>query len=120
MITPKKKRTILVFGLILIIISGCQFIPIILPTPTISVPAVTSTPDAEATSTTVINPTPTHTNTGTPAPTVTQTPFPLILQSGSPAYIQNFAHMDAGCNWLGIAGQVFDVDGKNQKSGCEY
>ena len=116
MITQKKKRTILVFGLILIIISGCQFIPIILPTPTILVPAATSTPDAEATSTTVISPTPTLTNTGTPAPTVTQTPFPLILQSGSPAYIQNFAHMDAGCNWLGIAGQVFDADGKTIKN----
>ena len=112
MIAEKMKRTILVFGFILLIISGCQYIPIILPTPTISDPAATNTPDVEVTGTTVISPTPTLTNTGTPVPTATQTPFPLILQSGSPAYIQNFAHMDAGCNWLGIAGQVFDADGK--------
>jgi len=76
------KRKLLAFSLILFIISGCQYIPIIIPTPTISDPAAT------------------------------QTPFSLILQPGSPAYIQNFAHMDAGCNWLGIAGQIFDADGK--------
>lgn len=76
------KRKIYAIGLILFIISGCQYIPIIIPTPTISNPAAT------------------------------QTPFPLILQPGSPAYIQNFAHMDAGCNWLGVAGQVFDANRK--------
>jgi hypothetical protein len=32
-------------------------------------------------------------------------------QSGSPAYVTNFAHPDAGCNWLGIAGQIFDKQG---------
>jgi hypothetical protein len=51
-------------------------------------------------------------STETPVSTATQTPFPLILQTGSPAYIQNFAHLEAGCNWLGIAGQIFDSDGK--------
>lgn len=112
MIAEKMKRAILVFGFILLIISACQYLPIILPTPTITDPAATNTPDAEATGTTVISPMPTLTVTETPVPTATQTPFPLILQTGSPAYIQNFAYIEAGCNWLGIAGQVFDAEGK--------
>jgi hypothetical protein len=33
------------------------------------------------------------------------------VQEGSPVYIANFNHPDAGCNWAGIAGQVFGVDG---------
>jgi hypothetical protein len=33
------------------------------------------------------------------------------VQFGTPAYIKNFAHPAKGCNWLGIAGQVFDPDG---------
>jgi len=98
------KRKILIFSLVLIIMSGCQYIPIILPTPAISDPTATETVDVEVTGTPVIS--------STPTPTSTQTPFLLILQPGSPAYIQNFAHMDAGCNWLGIAGQIFDADGK--------
>lgn len=32
-------------------------------------------------------------------------------QSLSPAYLPNFAHPESGCNWLGVAGQVFDADG---------
>ncbi len=111
------NRKIIVFGLIVLIISGCQYLPIILPTPTISAPSVTKTPYAEATSsTTDISPTPAQANTGTPAAAATQTPFPLTLQPGSPAYIQNFVHLDAGCNWLGIAGQIFDAEGKTIKN----
>jgi hypothetical protein len=37
--------------------------------------------------------------------------FDTILQPGSPVYIPNFAHPDAGCNWAGVAGQVFDKNG---------
>jgi hypothetical protein len=33
------------------------------------------------------------------------------IQQGSPVYISNFNHPDVGCNWAGIAGQVFGVDG---------
>lgn len=50
----------------------------------------------------------------TPLPTITLTrtlsPFPFTLQDGNPYYFQNFANT-AGCNWLGIAGQVFDLSG---------
>jgi len=35
------------------------------------------------------------------------------LQEGHPAYIANFANT-AGCNWMGLAGQVFDLNGRPQ------
>ncbi len=41
--------------------------------------------------------------------------FPFIsfshsyfIQPGTPIYISNFAHPESGCNWIGVAGQVFD------------
>jgi len=105
------KRTILFFGLIVFIATGCQYLPIILPTPTISDPVI-ETIVAEATKTSVKTPTQSQSITETPVPTATQIPFPLMLQPGSPAYIQNFAHLDSGCSWLGVAGQIFDADGK--------
>ena len=55
--------------------------------------------------------TPSPTPTGpTPTPTRTRSPFPFTLQNNSPVYLRNFANT-AGCNWLGIAGQAFDLSG---------
>ena len=34
-----------------------------------------------------------------------------LFQSGSPKWVENFIHPDAGCNWMGIGGQVFDFQG---------
>ena len=31
-------------------------------------------------------------------------------QSGTPVYLPNFVDVEAGCNWIGVAGQVFDID----------
>ena len=48
----------------------------------------------------------------TPAPT--GTPLPAIrfyMQPGTPTRLANFVTPEAGCNWLGIAGQVFDLNG---------
>lgn len=33
------------------------------------------------------------------------------LQPGSPKAMENFAHPEAGCNWMGVGGQVFDIEG---------
>jgi hypothetical protein len=33
------------------------------------------------------------------------------LQGSTPAALQNFAYPDAACNWMGLAGQVFDKAG---------
>ena len=59
---------------------------------------------------------PTETVTAVPietsSPENTATPFPFNLQTGSLVHIKNFAHLSDGCDWLGVAGQVFDEDGK--------
>ncbi len=53
--------------------------------------------------------------TATPTPsTILATPDPSSyykVQSGSPYYIPNFAHPEAGNNWMGIGGQVFNEKG---------
>lgn len=38
--------------------------------------------------------------------------YAFSVQQGTPSYSQNFAHIEQGCNWLGVVGQVFD---KNQQ-----
>ena len=39
-------------------------------------------------------------------------PYAFALQNGSPFYLRNFANT-AGCNWQGIAGQVYDLNGRH-------
>jgi len=74
-------------------------------------PLPSDTPQADTpmpTSTPLPSLTPTNTATFTPSPT----PVPFALQTGSPAYIQNFAYPEDGCDWLGVAGQVFGGEGE--------
>jgi hypothetical protein len=58
-------------------------------------------------------PTATPTDTATPGPspttTFTRSPFPFTKTEVSPQYLQNFAN-NAGCNWLGIGGEVLDLN----------
>ncbi len=35
----------------------------------------------------------------------------FILQEGTPFYLPAFSHPDSGCDWLGVAGQVFLPEG---------
>ena len=114
------KKIILLSAILCILISGCQYIPMVLPTPLIPRQEITKTPEVVGTISLTETPpslasatqVSTITSSPTPLPTATPTPFPILLQPGSPAYIQNFAHIDAGCNWLGIAGQIFDKSSK--------
>lgn len=74
-------------------------------------PSVTPTfPPATPTRT----PSPTPTDTPTPGPSATATatfsPFPFTKDQTSPQYLQNFAN-SAGCNWMGVAGEVLDLEG---------
>lgn len=101
------------------------------PPPTIPILVLTNTPTPTpkgvlpATWTPTVSPT--HTPTSTLTPTVTPSPTPEItaippaelesgttfgVQEGSPAYEINSFHPDAGCNWLGVAGQIFDSEGE--------
>jgi len=71
-------------------------------TPIIPTRTPTKTPTATATGTAL--PTPTG------SPTVTRAPFEYTRTLAATRYTGNYAN-SAGCNWLGIAGEVFDIDG---------
>lgn len=81
------------------------------PEPT-NPPTETPTPRPTAT----LPPTPTFfslvpgeeiTGTVTAEPTVGGLPF--VLKGDRYAAIENFAYPEAGCNWMGVAGRVFDL-----------
>ncbi len=83
------------------------------PVPT-DTPTFTLTPSKTLTPTATLTPskTPTFTPTGpTPTRTRTQAPYPYVLQNGRATYMANWTNT-AGCRWLGIAGQVFDLSGR--------
>jgi hypothetical protein len=47
-------------------------------------------------------------------PEILETPYiytRYLLQPGSPTWVENFIHPEAGCNWMGVGGQVFDLQG---------
>ena len=74
------------------------------PSVTVTFPPPTNTP--------TITPSPTATSTPGPPPTatVTRAPYPFTKSVTSPMYLQNFAN-NAGCEWMGIAGEVLDLNG---------
>lgn len=46
------------------------------------------------------------------APTLTPRPEPFfVLQPGNPIPLENFLKPDLGCNWMGVGGQIFDLQG---------
>ena len=84
-------------------------------TPVFSLPA-TWTPTVSPTDV----PADTQIPSNTPEPTLEETPIPTAnlesgtsfsIQEGSPSYAENSFHPDAGCDWFGVAGQVFDSEG---------
>ncbi len=79
--------------------------PTLTPSITPILPTKTSTPTPLPTATN----TPTETPPG-PSPTVTSTrsAFPFTKSDISPIYLANYAN-SAGCDWLGIAGEVLDL-----------
>jgi hypothetical protein len=77
------------------------------PTP---IPSITPTfPPSTPTRTPTATPTETPTPGPSPTATGTRSPFPFTRSDGSPFYLQNYAN-NAGCNWLGIAGEVLDLN----------
>jgi hypothetical protein len=121
-----------VVGLILLTVFINPYMPInpypppTLP-PTLGPPTPTNTPEIYLpptwtatptwTPTATVTPTPTDTPTATPLPTdtpeVVPTTFPFVVQP-DPYGIANIAN-DAGCNWMGVGGQVFDKAGEPLK-----
>jgi hypothetical protein len=68
--------------------------------PTSTPPTNTSTP---------VGPTPTATKV--PPTAIPATQFSYGVQPGSPAFVPNFTNATAGCDWQGIAGQIFNASG---------
>lgn len=72
-------------------------------------PSPTSVPTEEPEQPTATQPAPTETRevTAEPSPAgAEQASF--VLTEDSPTYQENYVHQDAGCEWLGVAGQAFD------------
>jgi hypothetical protein len=105
-----------------LLISGCDLLPAI-SFPSRETPVPTSTPFSpeEIVPTSTLpayppqEPQPTSTLPAYPQP-LEPTPDPLIeaaftLQAGGPFYLPNFNHPEDGCQWQGVAGQVFDEHG---------
>jgi hypothetical protein len=83
-------------------------------------PAQTPIPPVQTAVPTAASPTPTV--LPSPTPTLSAAAalrqarqFPYSIMAGSPAPIGNFLEPNAGCNWLGVAGQVFGRDGNPVK-----
>ncbi len=115
-------RKIISGMLLVLFLSACSMFPIpgeaatatpVEPVPTLepsSTPVVvtlivTNTP----TSTLEVTETPAATETVTPTATEVGADKIYQVQPSSPVYLQNFAHQNLGCNWMGVAGQVFDA-----------
>ena len=99
--------------------------PTTMPAPFLTyTPSSTPEPVLPPTWTPTISPTDTPTltpiPTDTPMPTVENSPTPAAdleigvtfdEQDGSPTSEADTVHTDAECNWLGVAGQFYDLDG---------
>jgi len=80
--------------------------PTVTITPTPTQPPPTLTPIPSDTPIAVFTP------TNTPTTTVSLASPPFELSVGSPIAIASLTfHPEAGCNWMGVAGQVFDMSG---------
>ncbi len=105
--------------LISLLMAGCQVFPYVYESgsetsieeileteaPPVSPTTVTWTDTPELTPTPTITPTPEPTLEPTP-----QTRNQFTVQEGSPMFLPNFANPSAGCDWMGVAGQVFDEE----------
>lgn len=115
-----RRRTILLsVTLLFLTLSACTYIEDYVPgQATATAPAggethaVTATPLPSATPEPTLTATATATLPPTPTPTPTEPPKPYALQPGSLFSMPAFTHSEAGCAWMGVAGQVIGEDGQ--------
>ena len=114
------KRSLICIFILTGMLSACiLYEPLTDNTPQVPTVAIQETATFSSTDTVVPTTTQTATLTVTVKPTLTltptitatTTPLPYHLQSVNPVYLQNFVHPEAGCNWMGVGGQVFDKQG---------
>jgi hypothetical protein len=80
-------------------------------TPTVTITGTPYTPRATRTATPTETPIASATSPATRTPT--RAPFDYVLRNNSITYTSNFAN-NAGCDWAGIGGVVFDEEGNAQ------
>ena len=80
--------------------------PRLTPTPSPTLPTITPTFTPTSTPTQTGTPTPPG---PTPTPSPTRSAFPFTKSASSPFYLQNSAN-NAGCDWMGIAGEVLNLE----------
>lgn len=122
------RRMIIIYILLVLIMSACSDGELDgdYPNTQTVIPATKSPTKPSATIPPVENPTfetPDQPVQATLSPTLSptqqikpHTPSPtdepvFVVQSGTPLQMTNFIDTNAGCNWMGIGGQIFDVDG---------
>jgi len=92
-------------------ITGTPLPHTLTPEPTETSVRPTRTPRQSATPTATPTPTgPTPTPSRTPTPTITRSAFAYTMQDETPTYLPNLIN-NASCNWFGIAGRAFGLDG---------
>jgi len=100
---------------LLVLLCSCRLVPN-QPSahPTQMTAVATLVPQIEDTQTATTTSSPNLTITPQPSAVLypSATHYPFRVQANSPVYIQNFANTEDGCNWLGIAGQVFGETGQ--------
>lgn len=126
------SKKFLVVGLLLVFLVGCGQLnlpfPVANPQPELTsvVPQTSATapalpteaqrtPSRETEAAVELLPeiTPTLPNLPNEAPDAVRLENPLyVVQPGTPAWVANFLNPDAGCSYMGIAGQVFDTTGQ--------
>jgi hypothetical protein len=98
-------------------------LPTSTPTPRVGLPA-TWTPTITSSPTNTATPLPSLTPTEIEEVEITSTPesppeegFPFVVQDppGEPVYIQNIHYPDLGCDWMGLGGQAFALNGAPMK-----
>jgi len=84
-------------------------------TATATVPEMTATqPTETASAAATLTPTPEVAEANAPESVNAEIPEGgryFVIQEGAPIGMPNWAHQEEGCNWLGVAGQVFDLNG---------
>jgi hypothetical protein len=103
------SRSLLV--LVLLILAGCS------AAPELNLKSLVQTPAAALKKSTPVPIFPTHTPTvSLNIPMTGQLEIESFRVKGEPEYSANTAHPDNGCFWMGISGQVFDIDGSPLKN----
>lgn len=103
-----------IFLLLFLLLSACRVIPEETPPPLPPIEIPTFAP--------LLSPTPLPSPTPEPSPTPTPQPTvevlaapkmpPFVPLDLAPVFAPAFAHAQEGCNWMGLAGQAFDSQGR--------